>query len=146
MKSQKLTPSPRPSTNLRGEKICMSGCIRPTRKFLTHPRTSFSINELWPNKYDIKKSTINKRRLERITWRKFYIKQSNPLKRTSLNTQPAPLPQPSTNRWGKKIQDQLILIQLMRTQRSTINNARMITKTQNNSTWRIINCRHYYNL
>ena len=71
-----------------------------------------------------------------------------------MNTQPAPLPQPSTNMWGKqtrmssldmanrqfsntpedKFQDQLTLLHIMQTNRSTINNENIKTKTPNNNT------------
>ena len=77
--------------------------IRPTGNFLTHPRTSFRINELWSNKYDTQKSTIKKIRLERRTLRIFYIKQNNKLKWKFLNNQLAPLPRPSTNQQGNQI-------------------------------------------
>ena len=43
--------------------------ICPTDILQSHPRISFSINELWSNKYDTHRSKINKRRLELITWR-----------------------------------------------------------------------------
>ena len=45
--------------------------IRPTEKLLTYPGTCFSINEFWFIKYNKHKSKINKRRLERRTWRIF---------------------------------------------------------------------------
>ena len=104
-------------------------------------------------------SQIYKRRLERITWKRFYIKQSNQFKQTSLNTQPAPFLWPSTNLRRNRIhmssldtchrqfsitpedkfQDQWILIQSMQANRSTINNAKMISKTPKRSNWIIIN-------
>ena len=77
--------------------------IRPTENLLTHPRKSFRINELWYNKYDKYKSTINKIRLERRTLWRFQIKQINQLKRKSLNIQPEPSPWPSKNLWWKQI-------------------------------------------
>ena len=46
-------------------------CIRPTGNLLTHPTTSFRINERWSNKYDTHKSKINKIRLKWRTWRIF---------------------------------------------------------------------------
>ena len=90
-------PSPRPYKNLQGIKSICTVWIRPTEHFITHPNTSFGINGLWYNKYDTHKSKINKRILEQITWRMFYIKQSNKLKRTSLNTQPATSKRPYKN-------------------------------------------------
>ena len=103
VKSQKLAPLPQPSTNLREEQIFMSGLDTAQWKFLTHPRTSFRINWHWYNKYDTHKSTINKIRLERRTWKMFYTKQINQLKQTCPNTQPAPLRWPSTDLWGGQI-------------------------------------------
>ena len=44
-----------------GSKSVCLVCIRPTDNFQSHPRTSFSINEVWSNKYDTHKSRINKR-------------------------------------------------------------------------------------
>ena len=149
-----------------GRKYLCPVLIRLTDNLLSHLRKSFRINERWSNKYATHKSKINKIRLEQRTWRVFWIRQSNQLKRTSLNTQPATLPQRYTNLWGNKIrmssldmyhiqfsntsedkfQDQWTLILLMRTNRSTINDAKMITKTLKNNTWQIINRRNYYNL
>ena len=77
--------------------------VWPTGNFLTHPRTSFSINEWWSNKYDKHNSTTNNRRLEIVTRGIHYINQSNKLKQKSMKTQPAPSPRPSTNLRGKQI-------------------------------------------
>ena len=166
VKSQKPHPRHDLPQNLEGRKSVCPVWIGPTDNFLTHLRKIFRVNERWSNKWDTHKSTINKRSLERITWRIFYIKQSNQLKRTSLNTQPAPSPQNSTNLRGKQIrmsgldtshiqfsntledkfQDQWTLIRSMQTSRSTINDAKLITKTPKKNTSRIINCRNCYNL
>ena len=122
--------------------------IRPTENSLKHPRTSFSINEHWYNKYDTYKSTINKIRLERITWRIFYTKQSNQIKQKILNNHPAPSSWTSTALWWKQIrmfgldmahkqfsntpkdkfQYQWMIIISTQTNRSTINDTNMITK------------------
>ena len=48
------------STKLRGKQICMSILYTAHWKFTIKPRKSFRINELWSNKYDTHKSTINK--------------------------------------------------------------------------------------
>ena len=45
--------------------------------------------------HKIQQST--KERLQQRTWRRFWINQRNQLKQTSMNNQPVPLPQPSTN-------------------------------------------------
>ena len=84
-----------------GKSVCLFW-IHPTENLQSHPRTSFRINELWYNKHDTLKSTINKRRLEPRTWRIFYIKRSNKLKQKSLNNQPETSTQPSTNLLGSK--------------------------------------------
>ena len=42
-----------------------------TVNFQSHPRTSFSINERWSNKYDANNSATNRIRLELITWKIF---------------------------------------------------------------------------
>ena len=55
----------------RGRKYICPVWIRPTEDFLTHLRKNFRVNKLWYNKYDTHKSTINKRRLEQRTWRRF---------------------------------------------------------------------------
>ena len=140
--------------------------IRPTGNFLTHLMTTLRINECGYNKYNTHKSKINKIRLEQRTWWLFYIKQSNQLKQTSLNTQPPPSSWPSTNLWGKKIrisgldtayrkfsntpkdkfQDQWTLIRLIRTNSSTTNGKNMIAKTPMKNTWQIINQRNNNNL
>ena len=54
-----------------GRKSICPVWIRPTENLQAHPRKSFRINERWSNKYDTYKSTINKRRLGRRTWRIF---------------------------------------------------------------------------
>ena len=77
--------------------------IRPNENFLTHPRKSFRVNKFWSNKLNKHNSATKRRRLERITWRRFIIKQSNKSKQTSMNTQPAPSPRPYTNLWWNKI-------------------------------------------
>ena len=46
----------------RERKIVCPVWIQPTDNFLTHPRTSFRINERWYNKYDTHKSKINKKK------------------------------------------------------------------------------------
>ena len=150
----------------RGSKSVFPVWIRTTENLITHPMKSFRINEWWSNKYDTHNSTINKRRLERRNWWKFYIKQSNKLKQTSLNTQPEPFPRPYTNLRGKKIcmsslytahrkfantykgnfQDQWNLILSIQTNRSTTNNANTTTKTLKNNTWQVINQRNNNNL
>ena len=137
-----------PKTCGGSKSVCLVW-IRTTENLKSHPRTSFWMNERWSNKYDTHKSTINKRRLERRTWRRFYIEQRNQLKQISLNTQPEPSPQPSTNLREKQIhlsgldtshrqfsiktkdkfQYKWTLIRSMITDRSTINDAHMITKT-----------------
>ena len=96
----------------------------------------------------------------------FYINQSNQLKQKSMKTQPAPSLQPSTNLQGNQIcmsgldtshrqfdntpeykfWYRLTLIQSMQTNRSTIKHAKMIIKTPDNNTWRIINKRNKNNL
>ena len=86
----------------RGRNSVCTVCIRNTENLLTQPRISLRINERWYNKYDIKKSTINKRRLEQRTWWRFFVKQGNKLKRTILNTQTEPSSRPSKNMWGKQ--------------------------------------------
>ena len=154
-----------PQTCAGSKSVCQVW-IRPTDNFLAQPRTSFRINELWSNKNDTPKSTINKRSLERRTWRMFLIKKSNQLKQTILNTQPAPFPWCSTNLQGNQIcmsslytdhrkfantpkfkfQYQWMLIRLMQTNRSTINDANKITKTPRKKTWQIINRRNHYDL
>ena len=77
--------------------------ILPREIFLTHPSTIFSINERWSIKFNKHNSTINKRSLERITWRIFWINKINPVMQTSMNTQPSPSPKYSTNLRGNKI-------------------------------------------
>ena len=136
--------------------------IHPTGNLLTHPGISFSTNELWSNKYDIHKSKINKNSLEWITWRILYIKQSNKLKWTSLNTKPVPLPWTLTHLQGNKIcmsgldtshrqfsntpkgkfQYQWTLIWSIWTNRSIINNTIIITKTPNKNTSQIMSQRN----
>ena len=54
-----------------GSKSICPILIRPTENFPTHPRTSFMINERWSSKWDKHRSTINKIRLVRRTWRIF---------------------------------------------------------------------------
>ena len=54
-----------------GRKYICPVWIWCTDNLLSHLRTSFRINNIWPNKYDTHKSTINKRRLEQISWRIF---------------------------------------------------------------------------
>ena len=48
----------------RGENFVCPVWIWTTEYLLSHPRTSFSINERWYNRYNTHRSTINKRRLE----------------------------------------------------------------------------------
>ena len=60
-----------PSQTCGGSKTVCPVLIRPTEYFLTHPRTSFMINEWWTNKYDTNKSKINKRSLEQRTLVRF---------------------------------------------------------------------------
>ena len=59
-----------------GRKSVCPVWIRPTENLQSHPMTSFRINERRSNKYDPRKSTVNKRGTERITWRTFYIKHT----------------------------------------------------------------------
>ena len=149
-----------------GSKYICPVWIRPTANFLTHLRTSFSINKHWSSKWNTHKSTKNKIRLEQITWRRIYIKQSNLLMQTSLNVEPAPSPQTYTNLRGKKIrmsgldmakwkfantpedkfQDQWALIWIMQTNRSKINNENIKNKNLKSNTWWIIKHRNIYNL
>ena len=77
--------------------------IRPTDNLVTHPRRIFRINECQSNRYDTYKPGINKISLGWRTWWIFYTKKINKSKWTSMNTQLAPSPQPSTNLRGKKI-------------------------------------------
>ena len=91
-----------PQTYGGSKSVCLFW-IRPTEHFLTHLRKSFSINVRRYNKYDTHKSKMNKIRLERRTWRIFYIRQRNQLNQIIFNTQPKPSPQSSTNLWEKKI-------------------------------------------
>ena len=154
-----------PKTCGGSNSICLVW-IRPTYNLLTRPRASFRINERWSNKYNTHKTTINKINIGKRTWRIFLINQSYQFMQTSMNTQPSPSPQPSTNmqvtqirmsglymanrkRFNApedKFQDQWTLIRLMRTDRSTINDENMITKTLNNNTRWMINQRDYYNM
>ena len=45
-----------------------------------------------------------------------------------------------------QFQDKWTLIRLMQTNMSTLNDAKMISKTPNKHIWQIINGRNYYNL
>ena len=87
----------------KGNKDFCTVWIQTTENLLTYLRKSFGINVCWSSRYNSHKSTINKRRLEQRTWRIVFIKQSNELMLTSLNTQPITLPCPSTNLHGKQI-------------------------------------------
>ena len=133
----------------KGSKYVCPVWIRPTDNLITRPRTSLSINKWWSIKYDTHTSTINKRTLERRSWRSLYIQQSNQLNLTSMNTQPPPSPRPSKNLREnqshmstldtsnrqfsitpkEKFWDKWTLIKLMGENSSTINDANMITKT-----------------
>ena len=86
-----------------GSKYICPVLIYPTENFLTHPKKSFRINERWTSKWKTQMSTMNRRRLKQRTWMIFYIKQSDKFMQTSLNTQPSPSPQTSTNLWMKQI-------------------------------------------
>ena len=50
MQSYNQSPS-QPSSSLRCEKVCMSGFSMAQRKFLSYPRTNFSIKEHLSNKF-----------------------------------------------------------------------------------------------
>ena len=166
MKSQNRHPRHDLTQTWWGSRYVCPVWIHPRKIILTHPRTSFRINECHSSKYDTHKSTTNKRRIEWITWRIFYTNKINQLKQTSLNTLPEPFPQPSTNLQRKKIcmssldtthkhffnapevkfQDQQTLIWSILTNRSPINETKLITKTPNKNTWWIINWRNNNNL
>ena len=166
LKHKKLHPHHNIHQTCGGRKYVYLVWMRPIDNFLTHPSTSFRINKLWSNDYDTHKSKTNKIRLQRIIWRRFYIKQRNLLKPTSLKTQPSPRLQPSTNLRGKQIrmsrldmshinisntpgdkfQYEWTLIQSMRTNMSTINNSIMTTKTEKGNTLLIMNWRYNKNL
>ena len=60
-----------------GSKSICPVWIRPTENLLPHPRTSFSINELWSNKYDTHKSTIKKNKDGTKTSKKIYEPKKN---------------------------------------------------------------------
>ena len=59
-----------------GSKYVCPFWICPIDNLISQLRTSFSINEILSNKYDTHRSTINKRSIERITWRRFYTNQT----------------------------------------------------------------------
>ena len=123
--------------------------IRPTDNFLTHQRTSFRTNERWYNKYNTHKSTINKKGFNKEL--EGYFSSSKAINWCEKSEHsPSPSPLPYTNLMGKQIcisclntdhrkfsntykdkfQDQWTLIQLIQTNKSTINNENMITKIQ----------------
>ena len=143
----------------------MSGLDAASWQFANTSEDRFQYQFILIQKYDTHKSTINKRRLEWRTWRRFYINQINQLKQTSLNNQAEPSPRPSTNLRGKQIrmsglytahrqfynapeekyQYQWTLTWSMRTSMSKINDTNMITELQKD-TWLTINSRNNNNL
>ena len=160
MKSHNRQPCHDLPQTCRVSKAVCKIWICPIENFLTHPRTSLRINSYQFSKCNKHKSKINKTRLVRSTWRRFYIKQSNKSVWTSMNTRSTPSPWYSTNLQREiirmssfntvyrqflntpkdKFQDQWTLILLTQTDRSKINDSGMKTKTRKNNTsqWNVL--------
>ena len=134
--------------------------IRPAETLRSHPKKNFKINGHWYSKFNTQQSLIKIISVVQIIWRIFKIKLRNQLMWTSMNIQIPPSSQPSTSLQGKhirrpdlkiphkqfantlqeKFQDKWLLIQLMWTSSSKINDAMIKTKPSQNNTsrWNIL--------
>ena len=166
---KKTAPSPQPSTNLQGKKIQISSLNTSHWKYTNTPKDRFQyhwtlIQYIWYTEVNKQQKKAWKNILEDIL---DHTNQS--IEAKNYEDEPAPLSRHSTNLQGKKIrisildtahrqlanapedtlQDQWTLIWSLRTKKSTINGANIITKNPNNNTWRIIdqiNIRYLYRL
>ena len=102
VKSQKPAPSPQTSTILQGNQILLYSLDTDHLQFTITPKDRFRYQLMMIQLTWYIQAKNKKIWLKQITLRRFYIKQCNQLKQTSLNSHPEPLPRPSKNLWGKK--------------------------------------------